>query len=107
MKLLIAVIHPKDADVCVAALTGAGFLCTRFASYGGFLDRENVTLLIGVDAARVDEVIDILRTRAKRRTEVLPGTAREGAARTAPTALDVEIGGATVFVVDIERFEKL
>ncbi len=106
MKLLFAVIHPKDADACVAALTGAGFLCTRFASYGGFLDRDNVTLLIGVDAAQVEEVIDILRTRARRRTEVLPGAARQRAEMASPS-LDVEVGGATIFVVDIERFEKL
>jgi uncharacterized protein YaaQ len=107
MKLLIAVIHPKDADACVAALTGAGFLCTRFASYGGFLDQDNVTLLVGVDAARVEEVLDILRARAKRRTEVLPGAARQRVSGAASPSLDVEVGGATIFLVDIERFEKL
>jgi uncharacterized protein YaaQ len=107
MKLLVAVIQPKDADACVAALNRAGFLCTRLASYGGFLDRDNVTLLIGVDAAQVEEVIDILRARAKRRTEVLPGATREQAAGPASPSLDVEVGGATVFLVDVERYEKL
>jgi uncharacterized protein YaaQ len=105
MKLVVVVVHAKDADHCVAALIEAGFLCTRLASFGGFLDRDNVTLLVGVDAARVDEVLDIVRHRAKQRIEAVAG--RPSAPGAAAPVLDVEVGGATIFVLNVDRFERL
>ncbi len=105
MKLVVVVIHAKDADPCVAALIDSGFLCTRLASFGGFLDRDNVTLLVGVDAAQVDEVLEIVGSHAKRRSEALAG--RPSSPGAAVPVLDVEVGGATIFVLTIDRFEKL
>ena len=108
MRLVIAVIHTKDADPCVEALNNGGFACTRLASFGGFLDRDNVTLLIGVEEDHVDEVIELIRSRAKPRNERLeaaPLLAPIGAMAT--PLVDVEVGGATIFVIDVERFVKL
>ena len=108
MRLIVAIVHTKDADPCVEALTNGGFACTRLASFGGFLDRDNVTLLIGVEEAHVEEVIEVIRGQAKPRNELLQ-TARPLApigAMAAPL-VDVEVGGATIFVLDVERFVKL
>lgn len=109
MKLVVAIVQTKDADACTTALTSAGHVCTRFSSFGGFLDKDNVTLLIGVDDVHVDTVIEILRSKAKRRSEMLetatPVPAPIGVVL--PPPLDVEVGGATLFVVDVNRFEKL
>lgn len=109
MKLVIAIVHTKDADACTSALTDAGHVCTRFSSYGGFLDKDNATLMIGVDDPHVAPVIEILRSRAKRRNEILeaalPVPAPVGVMM--PPPLEVEIGGATVFVVNVDHFEKL
>ena len=109
MRLVLAIVHSKDADSCVTALNDAGFACTRIGSSGGFLDRENVTLLIGVEAAQVDTVIDLIRSRAKRRNERFQAAAAAGPAPStaAPHPVDVEVGGATVFVLAIDRFERL
>jgi uncharacterized protein YaaQ len=105
MKLVIAVVRTEDADSCVTALIEAGFLCTRLASFGGFLDRDNVTLLIGVDTAQVDEVLEIVRRRARGRSEAL---LPEPVALGQPVPpMDVEVGRATVFVIPVDRFEKL
>ena len=104
MRLVLAIVHTKDANGCVIALNDAGFACTRLGSSGGFLDRENVTLLIGVEAAQVDTVIDLIRSRAKRRNERFQAAAAAGPA---PHPVDVEVGGATVFVLAIDRFERL
>ena len=109
MKLVIAVVQSKDADACTAALTSAGHVCTRFASFGGFLDKDNVTLMMGVDDGQVDTVIEILRSKAKQRSEIVesgvPVPAPMGVML--PPPIDVEISGATLFVVDVARFEKL
>jgi uncharacterized protein YaaQ len=109
VRLVLAIVHTKDANGCVIALNDAGFACTRLGSSGGFLDRENVTLLIGVDAAQVDTVIDLIRGRAKRRNERFQAAAAAGPApnTAAPHPVDVEVGGATVFVLAIDRFERL
>ena len=109
MKLVIAVVQSKDADACTTALTSAGHVCTRFASFGGFLDKDNVTLMIGVDDAQVDSLIEILRSKAKRRSEMLEAAAPVPAPMgvVLPPPLDVEVGGATLFVIDVARFEKI
>ncbi|HYA01350.1 MAG TPA: cyclic-di-AMP receptor [Candidatus Binatia bacterium] len=107
MKLVVAIVHAQDADACVTALNAAGFICTRYASFGGFLDHDNVTLLIGVDALQVDEVIDIARRHAKRRNEIAAAGGPASATSPASSPIEVEVGGATVFVLDVDRFERL
>lgn len=109
MKLVFAVVQSQDVDACADALTAAGFVCTRFSTQGGFLESSNCTLMTGVDDEQVDEVLEILRHRAKRRVELLESTMPLAGALTPVMAppLDVEVGGATVFVVPLDRLEKL
>ena len=108
MRLVVAILHSKDADSCVTALNNAGFACTRLGSSGGFLNRENATLLIGVEATQVDKVVELIRGRAKRRNERLdPAAPAASTGTAAPPLVDVEVGGATVFVLAIDRFERL
>lgn len=109
MKLVVAIVQPDDANRCSDALTAAGFLCTRFESSGGFLDGKNVTLVIGVDDPLVDSVLDVLRKSSRERTQsaapvATPDPSGQGVAA---MRMDVEVGGATVFVVDVDRFERL
>jgi uncharacterized protein YaaQ len=106
---MFAVVQTKDADACADGLTAAGFVCTRFASQGGFLDNGNCTLMIGVDDAQVEDVIDVLRQRGRRRVELLEAALPFAGVATPmiSPAVDVEVGGATVFVVPLDRLEKL
>jgi uncharacterized protein YaaQ len=110
MKLILAVVQAEDVDACADALTAAGFVCTRFASHGGFLDNDNCTLMVGVDDVQVEQVFGILSQRAQRRVQMvdagLPFPAGPLAPMLAPT-MDVEVGGATVFVLPLDRFEKI
>ncbi len=109
MKLVVAFVHPKDADGCTSALTGEGFICTRINSQGGFLDRDHVTLLVGTDDTNVDQVLGILKGSARIRHEKVENESSVAAsgATVMPISFDVEVGGATVFVVDVDRFERL
>jgi uncharacterized protein YaaQ len=109
VKLVVAIVHADDAGPCSIALTDAGYEVTRLATSGAFLQKGNSTLLVGVDDTQVDNVIDILRTSARSRNEYLnpvpPMT--EPAELFVPFPVEVQIGGATVFVLDVARFEKL
>ncbi len=109
MKLVVAIVQNDDAARCVSGLTDAGFECTRLNTSGGFLQKGNATLLVGVGDEQVDDVVDILRSRARDRAEYMnpiPPTV-EPAEFFVPFPVEVQVGGATVFVLDVTRFEKL
>jgi uncharacterized protein YaaQ len=95
MKLIVAVVQNEDANDVVDALLEAEFRTTRLASTGGFLRRGNTTVMIGVEDAQVDPAIDIIRRKVHSRSQ----GAESGAA--------VQTVGTTVFVLDLEGYERL
>ncbi len=109
MKLIVAIVHNEDAGALVDALLEREFRATRLHSSGGFLKQSNATILLGVEDAEVDEVMSIVRDNCKSRTQVvnpMPPIMEPGEFFM-PYPLEVEVGGATVFVVPVERFERL
>jgi uncharacterized protein YaaQ len=109
VKLIVAIVHNEDAGVLVDALLEREFRATRLHSSGGFLKQSNATILVGVDDVQVDDVMAIIRANCKSRTQVvnpMPPIMEPGEFFM-PYPLEVEVGGATVFVVPIERFERL
>lgn len=108
MKLVIAIVNTADSSQLSSSLTKAGFGVTKLATTGGFLKQGNTTLLIGIDDDRLDEVLAVIKKRAGRRTEMQPiHSASAYPNIMAPTSVETTVGGATVFVTDVERFEKL
>ncbi|MDD3705453.1 MAG: cyclic-di-AMP receptor [Clostridiaceae bacterium] len=109
MKLVIAVVQDDDVDDLVEMLVKEKVSSTKLASTGGFLREGNTTLLIGVEKDKVDSVISIIRDTCKSRkqtfTTPIPPTGSAGVY--IPYPIDVMVGGATLFVVDIDRFEKV
>lgn len=107
MKLIIAVVQDQDADETSKALNQAGYRVTRVASTGGFFSMGNTTLLSGVDDTEVDNVITILKRTCERRTRLIPaGPNIVESAAMMGAFVEVEVGGATVFVLDVEHFEQ-
>ncbi len=88
MKLIVAICRDEDAPKLSDALVSHEYRVTRVATTGGFLKRGNTTLLIGVDADRVDKVIETLQA-------TLSPRANSGGHR------------ATVFVLDAARYEQV
>lgn len=109
MKLVIAVVQGKDADVLLEALISSGFRATQINSAGGFLRESNVTLLIGVPEEQVADVRRIVRDNCKSRTRfvnpLMPIV--EPGEYYVPNPVEVLVGGATLFVVSVERYERL
>lgn len=109
MKLVIVVIQGSDAEPLLGALTNRGFRATQINSAGGFLRERNVTLMIGVDAERVPEVRAAVKSNCHSRTRfvnplmpiVEPGEFY------VPNPVEVLVGGATMFVLTVERYERL
>lgn len=107
MKLIIAIVQDQDADRTIQALNTAGLRVTRVASTGGFFSVGNTTLLIGVEDARVSSVIAILKETCERRTRLIPaGPNVVESAAMMGAFIEVEVGGATIFVLNVEHFEQ-
>ena len=109
MKLVVAVVHTEDAAALVDALLDKEFRATRLHSSGGFLKQSNATILLVVEEADVDEVMGIIRSNCVSRTQVvnpMPPIMEPGEFFM-PYPLEVEVGGATVMVLPVERFERL
>ena len=108
MKLIIAIVQDQDSISLIDDLTDERFRVTKLASSGGFLKSGNTTLLIGVKKEDVDEVIDIVDRNCKTRevTTSLLNMTMPGETYI-PHPLEVKVGGATLFILDVEKHIKL
>ncbi len=107
MKLIYAIVNNDDARAVSVSLTKSGFSATKLASTGGFLMAGNTTFLICSEDGSVDEIIGIIRDNSHKRTQFVPSAASYGTNAYAGFPVEVSVGGATIFVTDIERFEKV
>jgi uncharacterized protein YaaQ len=87
-KLIIAIIRDNDVNSVTDALVTHNFRATRIASTGAFFRQGNTTLIIGVEANRVDKVIETMK------------------AACGPVPTD---GGhrATIFVLNAAQYEQI
>ena len=106
-KLIIAIVSNEDSTAASRALTKGGFSVTRLATTGGFLLSGNTTMLVGTDADRVDEAIHIIGENSCKRNKMVSGNTSFNAGMYANVPVQVTVGGATIFVIDVERYEKL
>ncbi len=103
MKLIAAIVQDQDADELLNALMETGFRATKIQTTGGFLRGSNNIILIGVEPDRVDQALAVIRSHCQSRTQLVHPD--DAPYLTSP--LEVRIGGATVFVWDLERYERL
>ena len=107
MKLILAIVSSDDSSVVSAALTKAGFSVTKLATTGGFLMSGNTTFIIGTDDEKVDEVIEVIGRHSKKRKQMVPSSASYGVGMYTSFPVEVTVGGATIFVLNVDRFEKV
>ena len=104
--LMLAVIQNQDLDAATRALEPLGAPVVYLASAGGFLGRRNATVLIGLPEGREADALAALRTSCRQRVEYL-SVPLEGSPMSMSTPIPVTVGGATVFVLPVERFEEI
>lgn len=107
MKMLLAIINSDDAPNVMKGLMQEGFSITKLATTGGFLRAGNVTILIGLEDDKLDRAFELLREHSSSRKQIIPTTAELGMGFYPTMPVEVDVGGATVFVMNVERFEKL
>lgn len=109
MKLVVAVVQGKDAEGLMNALREQNYRATQINSAGGFLRENNVTIMTGVDDGQVPDVFRLIRENCYTRTQyvnpLLP--IMEPGEFYMPSPVEVQVGGATVFVLPVVRFERI
>ena len=108
MKMIFAIVHNDDGPLVSSILTKEGYPVTKMASTGGFLMSGNTTFILGAEDHQVDSIIDIISRYSKRRTQSVMGDS--GMAPTYGVGgipVEVQVGGANIFVLNIERYERV
>ena len=107
MKLILAIVSKDDSSIVSSALNKKGFQVTKLSSTGGFLRAGNVTLMIGCKDADVNRAIDTIQEYSKERTEMVPANLGYDMGNYMSFPVEVRVGGATIFVLDVEQFKKV
>lgn len=109
MKLVVAIVQQRDRTKIGDELVKAGFKYTVFASQGGFLGQSSATFLVGVDPEDVSVVVKLVQSYCQSREQLVniapfdlpnPGSL-------IPSAVNVPVGGAVVFVLDVSEFHQI
>ena len=110
-KLILAVVQEDDYDATVSELNQNGFFVTMLSSTGGFWKKKNITIMLGVEESRLPQAMDILKRCAGKRKQTVYSSvsmpaAGQYAAAMPSIPMNMEFGGVTVYVLDLERLEK-
>lgn len=109
MKLVITVVQRQDAGGLLEAITVQGRRVTRISSEGGFLREGNVTLLIAAEDHELEGLLKTIREHCHTRTRYvspLPPVAEAGEFYP-PAPVEVQVGGATIFVLKAGSVTRL
>ncbi|MCL2461228.1 MAG: cyclic-di-AMP receptor [Defluviitaleaceae bacterium] len=109
MKLVLAIIHDDDAFQLLDMLNEKGFYVTKLASTGGFLRSGFTTLISGVQEDRISELVEIIEKKCRGRKQLTPVNSAHvsNTESYVPYPVEVTVGGATIFVLNVEEFRKI
>ena len=109
MKLILAIVHNDDSMLVSSSLTKAGFHVTKMASTGGFLMSGNTTFIIATEDAEVDRAIELISKYSKKRMQSVASDMAfaTGSMNSSNIPVEVQVGGGTILVLNIERFERV
>ena len=106
MKMVFAVVNNDDSQDVLRALRKEGFYITKLASTGGFLMKGNTTLISVVEDEKADEAVNVIKIHSRKRKQLMPIDYSQFNPGVAPYPVEVTVGGAAIFVVDVEKFER-
>jgi uncharacterized protein YaaQ len=106
-QLAIVTVSAAQAGPLTDALTGEGYCVTQVDSHGSVLSEPKVSLFIGLSRERLPRLLEMLRKCCPSRRRLMPAHADTPLVEVQPMMIEIEVGGATVYVLDVERFEQL
>lgn len=109
MKLVICIVHNRDKGKVTDELVKAGFKFTVIGSTGGFLREGNTTFLIGVEENQLSSLQRVVSQNCQSRDQLVNVMPYEAAPPGAfvPSPVKVPVGGAVLFVLNVEQFHRI
>jgi uncharacterized protein YaaQ len=107
MLLLAAIVQSEDAPELAKKLMDQGLRLTQINSTGGLFGASSVALLLGIEESAYDAVLATIVATCKTRTKHISAVATPEPTFFFFTPMEVEVGGAVVFGVPVERFVHL
>jgi uncharacterized protein YaaQ len=111
MKLVIAIVQSADSGRLTDALVAQGFRSTRISTVGGFLDEPNVTMLIGTEENQLPQLLGLIQRNCQARRRFMNASPMHvesvGVPMVTAAPIEVEVGGATVFVLPVRHIARL
>lgn len=107
MKLLLIIISSEDAEKVSKALIKEKYIVTKLATTGGLLMNGNTTLLVGTEDNKVNDVASIVSEHCKARKQPVPKEVTDQYSMFSSLPVDVQIGGATIFVLEVSNYFKV
>jgi uncharacterized protein YaaQ len=95
MNLVVAFIQNEDVEQVTRALLDNEHRVTRINTAGAFLRRGNVTLLVGVEEAKVDQVMELIQANVHQHSDATP------------LSTGMPSYSATIFVLDASRAARV
>ena len=109
MKLVYAIVRKEAGNAVIEDLTQHGFSVTKMSTSGGFLRSGNTTLIVGTQDELVSQAIEVIKESCGEHKKIVynggPIAGVDGAYMNYPVTVDV--GGATIFVLNVDHFEKI
>ncbi len=105
--LVFVIVSSEQINDLVQELIKGSFYFTRIDSHGGILEKSTVSLLIGINKTRFDLLMSIIHKICHTRVKFIPARVEAPLMQGQPLMIEAEIGGATVYIVDVDRFEQL
>lgn len=107
MKMIIAIVSHDDSKKVSNALMKEGYFATKLATTGGFLSKGNTTFMIGCGDDKVDHAIEVISEHSKTRQDLVANSLVSEYGMFSSQAVEVTVGGATIFVMDVAQFKKI
>ena len=105
--LVILILANEQISELTQELVKGSFYFTRIDSSGGILERATISLLVGINRVRLDALMKIIQTCCHTRLKFIPARVEAPMMQGQPLMIEAEVGGATVYAVEVERFEQL
>ena len=108
VKLAVCIVHNRDKGRVTDELVRAGFKFTVIGSTGGFLREGNTTYLIGVEESELSGLQKVISQNSQSREQLVNVMPFEAAPPGAfiPSPVKVPVGGAVMFVMNVEQFHR-
>ncbi|MDR1092979.1 MAG: cyclic-di-AMP receptor, partial [Clostridiales bacterium] len=102
------IVNGSDEKAVVNEMMKGGYYVTKLAGTGGFLRARTATLISAVNNERVESALEIIRRVSKGRKYDLTkmNLSSRQMAQEFFDKSEIVVGGATVFVLNIENFYK-